>query len=172
MQENLYWLVISDLVNLLSHRAVALKFLQDEALVELWLELITYFQGMNLNVRTFGDHVQQEPTYFSSFSAELEFCSSVMWSFLQHLKDPDHTQQLSQKVVGLLLRGLRGWLSALGIHSLTPNRIKRPNYKQLTFHLPLHRYLSAFIYNSIYQQACSLDTILGDQRLVIILSPF
>jgi hypothetical protein len=48
MQENLYWLVISDLVNLLSHRAVALKFLREPALVELWLELITYFQGMNL----------------------------------------------------------------------------------------------------------------------------
>jgi len=71
MQENLYWLVISDLVNLLSHRAVAIKFLNDFDLVDLWLELISYFQGMNLNVRTFGEHVQHEPTYFSSFSAEL-----------------------------------------------------------------------------------------------------
>ncbi len=113
MQENLYWLVISDLVNLLSHRAVAIKFLNDFDLVDLWLELISYFQGMNLNIRTFGEHVQHEPTYFSSFSAELEFCSSVMWSFLQHLKE-GASVEISRRVVVSLLGNLRSWLTATG----------------------------------------------------------
>ncbi len=113
MQENLYWLVISDLVNLLSHKAVAIKFINDPNLVELWLNLISCFQGMNLNVRTFGDHVQHEPTYFSSFSAELEFCSSVMWSFLQHLKGSD-TAEKSVKVVKAIFECLRKWLTSIG----------------------------------------------------------
>lgn len=159
MQENLYWLVISDLVNLLSHRAVALKFLNDIDLVQLWIELISYFQGMNLNTRTFGDHVQQEPTYFSSFSAELEFCSSVMWSFLQHLKE-DNQLAISKKFIDIIVNYQNRWLNALNLRSNNISSINRPNFKQLTFHLPLHRYFSAFIYNSIYQQKGSLDNLL------------
>ncbi len=146
-KENLYWLIISDLVNLLSHKAVAMVLLQNENLVEIWFELISYFQVMNLNVRKFGEHVQQEqPTYFSSFSAELEFCSSVLWSFLQHLKG-NQNANLSKKLINLLMINLRKWLTSIDLVS-SYSLIKRPNSKHLTFHLPLHRYFSAFIYNS------------------------
>jgi E3 ubiquitin-protein ligase UBR3 len=159
-KENLYWLIISDLVNLLSHKAVAMVLLQNENLVEIWFELISYFQVMNLNVRKFGEHVQQEqPTYFSSFSAELEFCSSVLWSFLQHLKG-NQNANLSKKLINLLMINLRKWLTSIDLVS-SYSLIKRPNSKHLTFHLPLHRYFSAFIYNAIYEQSCDLNYLLG-----------
>ena len=165
MQENLYWLVISDLVNLLSHRGVALTFLNDPNLVELWLELISYFQGMNLNVRKFGEHVQQEqPTYFSSFSAELEFCSSVMWSFLQHLKEPNQLH-MSKKLIDSLQANLHKWIESLGANSTSYLFTKRPNFKHLSFHLPMHRYYSAFIYNAIHQQSAALNYLLSSETV-------
>ena len=44
--------------------------------------------GMNLNVRELREHVEYEPEfYYSAFSAELEICSSTMWSLLIHLND-------------------------------------------------------------------------------------
>ena len=160
MQENLYWLVISDLVNLLSHKAVALTFLNDQSLVEIWFELISYFQVMNLNIRKFGEHVQQEqPTYFSSFSAELEFCSSILWSFLQHLTNETQLD-LCKKLIDLMHETIHKWLISIDLISLSSQQIKRPNPKHLTFHLPLHRYYSAFIYNSLYEQSASLDYLL------------
>jgi len=44
--------------------------------------------GMNLNVRELTQHVEYEPDfYYAAFSAELEICSSTMWSLLVHLND-------------------------------------------------------------------------------------
>lgn len=163
LQENLYWLVISDLVNLLSHKAIALAFLNDIELVKLWLELIGYFQTMNLNVRQFGEHLQQEqPTYFSSFSAELEFCSSIMWSFIQHLKSGDQIE-LTMNLLSHMLGKLNEWLVSIGLHNPNEKAIKpkRPNFKHLSFHLPLHRYYSSFLYNWLYIQSGSLDKLIN-----------
>ena len=156
LQENLYWLVISDLVNLLSHRQVAVAFMSDKALFSLWLELIGYFQTMNLNVRQFGDHLQQEqPTYFSSFSAELEFCSSIMWSFIQHLNSENDQIYLTNQLLGLTLARIDAWLVSLGVDSSHDDVYYRPNFKHLSFHLPLHRYFSTFLYNALHVQMAS-----------------
>jgi len=44
--------------------------------------------GMNLNIRELMEHVEYEPDfYYAAFSAELEICSSTMWSLLVHLND-------------------------------------------------------------------------------------
>lgn len=147
MQENLYWLVTSDLVNLLNHDRIAYELISKNDYIDLWFEIISYFQAMNLNVRKFGDHVAQEqPTYFSAFSAELECCSAIMWSLIQYLT---HNQinnvsttmmnpvQLILKLVKIALESLRKWLS--DIDFMTVFSLKRPNYKHLSFHLPLHR---------------------------------
>jgi len=43
---------------------------------------------MNVNVRELMEHVEYEPEfYYAAFSAELEICSSTMWSLLIHLND-------------------------------------------------------------------------------------
>jgi len=43
---------------------------------------------MNVNVRELMEHVEYEPEfYYAAFSAELEVCSSTMWSLLIHLND-------------------------------------------------------------------------------------
>ena len=46
MKDHCYWPVVSDLINVLSHKKIALKFLQDSDLIELWMELLTDMQGI------------------------------------------------------------------------------------------------------------------------------
>ena len=164
LQDNLYWLIISDMVNLLSHRSVALYMLSNERLVSVWLDLVARFQSMNLSVRQFDEHVLiDQPTYFSSFSAELEFCSSVMWSMLQHAHHCESGSVLAAFVRSQLDK-LAEWLTQVGIASPTDDndddddddaflhddddleRTRAPNNLHLSFHLPLHRYLAATVY--------------------------
>ena len=45
MKEHCYWPLVSDLNNVLSHRPVALKFMADESLLEMWFAFLSYFQG-------------------------------------------------------------------------------------------------------------------------------
>ena len=87
MKEHCYWPIVSDLINLLSHKTITTKFLSDTRLVTMWLDLLSYLQGMNLNNRELSQHVEFESeTYYAAFSAELEMASSPMWSLISHCK--------------------------------------------------------------------------------------
>lgn len=45
MKEHCYWPLVSDLNNVLSHRSVALKFMGDDSLLEMWFVFLSMFQG-------------------------------------------------------------------------------------------------------------------------------
>lgn len=45
MKEHCYWPLVSDLNNVLSHRPVAVKFMSDDALLEMWFTFLSMFQG-------------------------------------------------------------------------------------------------------------------------------
>ena len=45
MRDHCYWPLVSDLSNLLSHRPVALQFLSDDSLLEMWFAFLSMFQG-------------------------------------------------------------------------------------------------------------------------------
>lgn len=46
MKEHCYWPLVSDLNNVLSHRPVALKFMSDDMLIEMWFGFLSMFQGI------------------------------------------------------------------------------------------------------------------------------
>ena len=46
MYNNCYWPVVSDFNNILSHRPVAFKFLENDALLQLWFNFLSVFQGI------------------------------------------------------------------------------------------------------------------------------
>ena len=48
MRDHCYWPLVSDLSNLLSHRPVALQFLSDDNLLEMWFSFLSMFQGISL----------------------------------------------------------------------------------------------------------------------------
>ena len=46
LKEHCYWPIVSDLINILSHKPIAFKFMSDERLLTFWFELVSYFQGI------------------------------------------------------------------------------------------------------------------------------
>ncbi|XP_074659002.1 E3 ubiquitin-protein ligase UBR3-like [Tubulanus polymorphus] len=153
LRDHCYWPVVSDLINLLSHSSIANQIFDDLKMMPMWLELISYFQGMNLNVRELSQHVEYEPdTYYAAFSAELEICASPMWSLLVHLKNKGDEERC-KRIIKMIVSALQHWFNVIDVNSNTV-----PNSRQISFHLPLHRYLAAFL----SQAVCVLDIPLSD----------
>lgn len=118
MKEHCYWPLVSDLNNVLSHRPVALKFMADDSLLEMWFTFLSMFQGMNVNQRELNQHVEFEPnTYYAAFSAELEASAYPMWALVSHLNDAS-TASLTRRVLTSCLAALLEWLDAINFTSL------------------------------------------------------
>lgn len=155
MKEHCYWPLVSDLNNVLSHRPVAVKFMSDDALLEMWFTFLSMFQGMNVNQREMSLHVEFEPnTYYAAFSAELEASAYPMWALLSHLRD-NSTLDLTKRVLSSCLTALQDWLDAINMTQPNVN-----DSHQVSFHLPLHRYLSVFMCQAINVQGVTLQEVL------------
>lgn len=46
MKEHCYWPLVSDLNNVLSHKPVAVRFMSDDTLLEMWFDFLSMFQGI------------------------------------------------------------------------------------------------------------------------------
>ncbi|XP_035829845.1 E3 ubiquitin-protein ligase UBR3 isoform X2 [Aplysia californica] len=158
MKDHCYWPVVSDLINVLSHRKIAHRFLQDPDLIVLWLDLLTDMQGMNLNVRELTQHVEFEPeTYYAAFSAELEISASPMWSLLMHCQTQDTCHYVLEMIKATIV-ALQDWFEAINFKDSM-----KPVSTQLTFHLPLHRYLSMFTMTAVNVHGVDVASVLPDE---------
>lgn len=118
MKEHCYWPLVSDFNNVLSHESVALVFLRDDDLVEMWFQFLSMLQGMNVNFRETGTHIEYEPSsYYAAFSCELEASAYPMWSIISHLQDSTHAQ-LAKKMMVFCIKYLKAWLD--DIYFITP----------------------------------------------------
>ena len=45
LKQHCCWPIVSDLINVLSHKPIAYKFMQDERLLHFWFDLLSCFQG-------------------------------------------------------------------------------------------------------------------------------
>lgn len=161
MRDHCYWPVVSDLINVLSHRKIAHSFLKNQDLVVLWLDLLNTMQGMNLNTRELRQHVEFEPdSYYAAFSAELEMSASPMWSLLMHCQTPD-TRNYIMDAIQAIKGALQDWFEAINFKDTM-----KPNPYQLTFHLPLHRYLAMFIMVAIKSHDADLMSLLPEESLL------
>lgn len=83
-------------------------------LMIMFLIMICYPSGMNVNVRELTQHVEFEPqTYYAAFSAELEASASPMWALVSHLRDSD-TWHYTFSVLRECLHALSSWFNAVG----------------------------------------------------------
>lgn len=48
MKEHCYWPIVSDLNNVLSHKPIAVRFMSDDTLLEMWFDFLSMFQGIIL----------------------------------------------------------------------------------------------------------------------------
>ena len=81
-----FWPIVSDLNNLFTHERIALSFLNDNTLVDLWLEFIMSFQSMNMN-KKLTEADDDNLNYKAAYLSELEICASQMWTLISHLKN-------------------------------------------------------------------------------------
>ncbi|CAH1135569.1 unnamed protein product [Ceutorhynchus assimilis] len=155
MKEHCYWPLVSDLNNVLSHRPVALKFMTDDNLLYMWFAFLSMFQGMNVNQRELSQHVEFEPTtYYAAFSAELEASAYPMWALVTHLTD-ESTAHLTRRVLNSCIKEWYDWLATTNYFG----PIKEDNM-QVSFHLPLHRYLAVFLCQGVAKQGIKVEEIL------------
>ncbi|XP_019636139.1 PREDICTED: E3 ubiquitin-protein ligase UBR3-like isoform X5 [Branchiostoma belcheri] len=160
LKDHRYWPLVSDLINILSHRSTAAMFMSNSALLSMWAEFVSLFTGMNLNVRELEHHVEFEPnTYYAAFSAELEACASPMWTLVGHCKQKN-TDHLCRAVIDSCLTTLQDWFDAICFQETPPPL-------QVSFHFPLHRHLAVFISQAVRNGAINIDTILGDPDFLI-----
>ncbi|XP_072397284.1 E3 ubiquitin-protein ligase Ubr3 [Diabrotica undecimpunctata] len=156
MKDHCYWPLVSDLKNVLSHRPVALKFMSDDDLLERWFVFLSMFQVMNVNQRELHQHIEFEPnTYYAAFSAELEASAYPMWALISHLTDAS-TAHLTKRVLNACLNELKDWFHAIAYLSTTVN-----DSLQVSFHLPLHRYLAVFLSQAVAIQGVTVNEVLG-----------
>ncbi|KAI2809956.1 E3 ubiquitin-protein ligase ubr3 [Blomia tropicalis] len=147
-----FWPIVSDLNNLFTHERVALFFLADDMLIDLWLEFIMSFQAMNLNRKmTVVD--DENANYKSAYLSELEICASQMWTLISHLKD-ENTKSLTINFIKHSLKWLQTWMSPLKLN------VKEIDVERCSFHLPLHRYYSMFMHHAVTIQNVEVDILL------------
>ncbi|UXI22783.1 hypothetical protein NH340_JMT08726 [Sarcoptes scabiei] len=157
LRNHRFWPLISDLNNLFAHKKIAFIFLQDDNLIEIWLEFITAFQAMNLNLRsTIADETNQN--FKCSFMAELEICSSQMWTLTSHLNDPKESRDLVVNFCRKTLVAIERWLEDISF------KIDYLDLERCTFHLPLHRYFSIFMKQAICVHNMPIEELLPRNR--------
>ncbi|XP_067935363.1 E3 ubiquitin-protein ligase UBR3-like [Watersipora subatra] len=148
IKDHCFWPLISDLVNIMSHKPVALVFMENSLLLDIWFEMVGFLQGMNLNERELMQHVEYETdTYYASFSAEFEISCSPLWRLLLHCTDSS-TNSHVVTVLRKIMESLKVWFENSGL-SRVPAGSAKVNEYQVSFHLPLHRYFAAFLCTAI-----------------------
>ncbi|XP_067642366.1 E3 ubiquitin-protein ligase Ubr3 isoform X2 [Eurosta solidaginis] len=164
MKDHCYWPLVSDFNNVLSHESVALVFLRDDNLIDMWFQFLSMLQGMNVNVRETTSHVEFEPnSYYAAFSCELEASAYPMWSIISHLQDGTHAH-LAKKIITYCVNTLHEWLDA--IYFLEP-KLSPDEMMQASFHFPLHRYLAAFICQAVTKMGMSLSEVLPTRSYIL-----
>ncbi|XP_030245105.1 E3 ubiquitin-protein ligase Ubr3 isoform X2 [Drosophila navojoa] len=157
MKDHCYWPLVSDFNNVLSHESVALVFLRDDNLIDMWFQFLQMLQGMNVNVRETASHVEFEPnSYYAAFSCELEASAYPMWSIISHLQDGTHAH-LAKKIINYCVTTLHEWLDS--IYFREP-KLSLEEMMQASFHFPLHRYLAAFVCQAVTKMGISLSDVL------------
>ncbi|KAJ7375330.1 hypothetical protein OS493_002081 [Desmophyllum pertusum] len=104
---------------------------------------------MNVNSRKLLTHVEFEPkSYYTAFPVELEAASSPLWSFINACTVLKNVQCVQNMISGCV-EALERWYKKVD---------SKPQRGEVTFHLPLHRHLAAFISLAVSQFDIPLET--------------
>ena len=124
----MYQHTMQHFLTFISHKDVSYRFITNEPLVWLWLNLVSRMQGMYETIRSVRTLFKFPVQTCLAFYAQVELCIFPMWSMIyQHPNESIFTHVLLQ----LVIEELHNWISN-----------NRQRFYEVTFHLPLHRILS------------------------------
>ncbi|XP_058960015.2 E3 ubiquitin-protein ligase ubr3 [Pocillopora verrucosa] len=157
LSNHCYWPIVSDFINVLSHKTIADTFMQNSELIKKWMKFIEHLTGMNVNTRKLLTHVEFEPnTYGTAFAVELEAASSPLWSFVNACISLKKVQCVQNMIYGSV-EALERWYKKVD---------SKPQRGEVTFHLPLHRHLAAFISLAVSQFDVPLEQVVPSSHLL------
>ncbi|XP_078377169.1 E3 ubiquitin-protein ligase ubr3-like isoform X1 [Oculina patagonica] len=157
LKNHCYWPIVSDFINVLSHKSIAEMFMQNNDLIRQWMKFIEHLTGMNLNSRRLLTHIEYEPqTYCEAFYVELEAASSPLWSFVNACTALKNVQCVQNMIRGSV-EALDRWYKKVD---------SKPQRGEVTFHLPLHRHLAAFISLAVSQFGVPLEQVVPSNDLL------
>ena len=160
LQNQLYWLVIHNFISCLKYKVVTKSFLENTTIFNLWLNIISSFEAMNLIKKQDHTHVEYDYTLgYTSLYAEYQVSSSTVWALMLTLND-ETTLGLTKNSIKLIEQSLFKWFETVGITSSSFSAILQPNVNQLSFNFPLHRFYSIFLYNFLFKQHGDLNSLL------------
>ena len=176
IQYHRYWPVVSDFHNLLSHGKIARHFLGEAALIRRWMGILTHFTGMNKNLRQLIVHIPYESlTYQYAYSTEIETSSHIMTNLLSVCSSSAESDFI-RLVLSECVRALRSWFRMIQVQIVKPflqplsgeeftSTGPIPRH-EITFHLPLHRYLAGFISQAINYCGMNLEEVLPCEEVL------
>ncbi|KAA3675811.1 E3 ubiquitin-protein ligase UBR3, partial [Paragonimus westermani] len=86
---NVFWPFVSDLSNLVSHKAIVDVFVEDPEFLQAWTKVLRYMQFMNCFVLREGDHIEYETmAFYHAVTMEIEMSANPMWNIWQHYRHP------------------------------------------------------------------------------------
>lgn len=136
-----------DLNAILDFDHEAKRLVNDKDLLNIWLEMLSYFQTMSPYKRELNEHTLFETgPHVSVFTVEAEFCLAPLWAILSHFKDEFHISSTCA-LLEHIHTNLSSWFHKMCIG---PNSQLDAYF--MSFHIPLHRMFSATIRHIIYTQ--------------------
>ncbi|VVC34687.1 Zinc finger, UBR-type,Zinc finger, RING/FYVE/PHD-type,Zinc finger, RING-type [Cinara cedri] len=169
LREHRFWPLTNDLNLMLNCEKIAIKFIHDDHLLNLWFSYLSRFQGMNVNVKELNDHVEYERTKFNAFSIEFKVCFYTLRVMLLHFTSTN-TLPHAYIVLRASFNNLRQWLMNIGCilnyrvnrssvdSSFNVNYIEEHN--TFSFHLPMHRFLAGFLSHTVRSQGICIKSII------------
>lgn len=134
------------------------RLIKDKDIHRTWLEMLSYFQGMDTHLRLIDEHTPYDRPgrHFSNFNVENDFCLGPLGTILSPLKHPSKLR-LAQALLHGIEESLSDWL----IKSRTRPGTRLNPYV-MTFHIPLHRMYGATLRFIKYYHDCGEDTHMSD----------
>jgi len=145
-----YWPIASDFINFLGHPKVMEFFLNHDHLLRSWIEMLVPMCGMELNHRSFEGPIKHDPqNMLHQFYMVRETCGGPLLCLLDFLQDSS-TFHYTKKLVSFFMETLDKYFSAINFVNHLP-------INQVSFHIPIHRYISSLISNAIKYQGAKLE---------------
>lgn len=137
-----------DLNAILDFEHQAKRLVRDQDLLNIWMDMLSYFQAMSPYKRELTEHTPFETgPHFSIFTIEADFCLSPLCSILNHIKDDPEAILLVETLLTTNHRALSNWFHKMNIG---PNSLLDPYV--MTFHIPLHRMFAITLRHMLFVQ--------------------
>jgi hypothetical protein len=99
--EHSYWPIVSDLINLLAHRDIALYFMNDKKLLKFWAKIISCFQGKLLSLHYSGFAFKHVVDFLSIFMINLRALSQFFVIYVVVILDCESCESLKNILISV-----------------------------------------------------------------------